>query len=46
MVAFIAFESLVELKDPYIPLRLFRNIPYDGAVITMTTSAMAYYGFR
>ncbi|KAK6368222.1 hypothetical protein LTS17_009963 [Exophiala oligosperma] len=45
MIAFIVYEAVLTPKEPYIPLKLFRNIRYDAATTVVTVSAMSYYGF-
>lgn len=46
MIAFVGYETVFSPKDPYIPLRLFRNVEYVAAIVTVTVASMAYYGFR
>lgn len=46
LIAFFAYEMIFSPKEPYIPLRLFRNLQYDAVTVTVAVVAMAYYGFR
>ena len=46
MIAFFAYELVFSPKEPYIPLRLFRNRDYNAVILTVAIVAMAYYGFR
>lgn len=46
LITFFVYEAFASPKEPYIPLKLFRNIQYVAVVVTVSTVAMGYYGFR
>jgi len=43
LVAFCVWEVYTTAETIYIPMKLFRNIPYDALVICAAVGAMIYY---
>ena len=45
LVAFGVYESLVSLKEPYLPVYLLQNIKFSSAAVWCAIAAMAFYAF-
>lgn len=45
LVAFVLYESLMPLKEPLVPMYLFKNIPWVSAMMVVALDASVYYGF-
>ena len=43
LAAFCVWEAFTTTETIYIPMKLFRNIPYDGLVVCAAVGAMIYY---
>jgi hypothetical protein len=46
LVVFVLYEVFVPLKEPYIPMHLFKNLAWVAATVVVCVGAMAYYAFR
>ncbi len=45
LVAFVLYESLVPLKEPLVPMHLFKNIPWVATMMVLALGAIVYYAF-
>jgi hypothetical protein len=45
LVAFVCYECFVPLKEPLVPMHLFRNGPWVADVIIVALGASIYYAF-
>lgn len=45
LVAFVLYEALVPLKEPLVPMYLFRNIPWVATMLVVALGASVYYAF-
>jgi len=45
LVAFVLYEALVPLKEPLVPMHLFKNIPWVATMMVVALGASVYYAF-
>ena len=45
LIAFVLYEIFMPLKEPLIPMYLFRNIPWVADTMMVALGASVYYGF-
>ena len=45
LVAFVLYEALMPLKEPLVPMYLFKNIPWVSAMMVVALDASVYYAF-
>lgn len=45
LVLFVLWESFAKLKEPLVPMHLFRNRPWNAATIVSGLGASIYYAF-
>ncbi len=45
LVAFVLYEALVPLKEPLVPMYLFKNIPWVATMLVVALGASVYYAF-
>ena len=45
MAAFVLWEIYAPIKEPLVPMHLFRNIEWVSAVILLSLGAGVYYAF-
>ena len=45
LVVFVLYECFVPLKEPLVPMHLFRNIPWVADIVLVALGASIYYAF-
>lgn len=45
LVAFVIYEALMPLKEPLVPMDLFKNIPWVATMMVVALGASVYYAF-
>lgn len=45
LVAFVLYESFMPLKEPLVPMYLFRNLPWVADTLLLSLGASVYYAF-
>lgn len=45
LIAFALYESLVGLKEPYLPVELLKNFQFTSCAVWCAIAAMTFYAF-
>jgi Fungal trichothecene efflux pump (TRI12) len=45
LVAFVLYEALMPLKEPLVPMYLFKNLPWVATMMVVGVGASVYYAF-
>jgi ATP/ADP translocase len=45
LVAFVFYEALMPLKEPLVPMHVFKNIPWVATMMVVALGASVYYAF-